>query len=79
MTLKEIKDTAAQLVEDKRVKQKEIAEALGIAQGNVSSALNKVGSRWVGIQTKIIELYSDYTIKRRIEYVVERKPSEGDE
>jgi len=81
MTLEEIRDYAAKLVKDIKYEQdltqQDIAEELGISQGNVSSALNRASTRWLSTQKRIIERYSKYTIAKRVEYVVELKQEEG--
>ena len=79
MTLKEVQDYAASLVKDLKYKdgvtQEDIAKELGMTQGNLSSALNKASTRWLGTQRRIIEAYSPYSIEKRVEYVVVRRPA----
>ena len=79
MTLEEIRKTASDLVEQRGTKQSWVAEQLGISPGSISTALNKAESHLVGIQSKIIELLSDYTIEREVQYVVRRKSKDMDE
>ena len=77
MTLEEIRKTASDLVDERGTKQSWVAEQLEMSPGSISTALNNAGSHLVGIQSKIIELLSDYTIAREVQYVARRKSKDA--
>lgn len=55
------------------LKQYEVADALGVTPPAVSLAVNKSGARYVELQRRIIERYTDVRIGESPVFKVERK------
>jgi len=77
LTAEEVRECAAHIVRevkyDQRKNQTQIAEDIGVSQGNLSSAINKSGTRWLKTQLRIIEQYTPYTVRAKTQWDLVKK------
>jgi putative heme degradation protein len=64
---------AANLVQESGVPKRKLAQTLEVSPGALTRATSEQGAKWFRLQTRIVEILSEFTVAARTELVVRRK------
>lgn len=69
----ELKERAAEVLDQSGLSQKEVARKLDRTRSSISRATNETGPKFAKLQCEIIELLTSFSVREKTVYILERQ------